>query len=170
MPQDSSGSNQAGFDLQEKTQQTGEIFSKRYEAGSGFALNELIAGSYRVLEFIGEGGMGLVYRVEHIHMNKILALKVLKTEHLSENLWKRFRLEAQAISRLDHANIIKIYDMNQTPDGRPFYTMELLSGQSLADYLHEHQRLPVSQALPIFRQVCSALAYAHERGIIHRDI
>ncbi|MFA7339309.1 MAG: protein kinase [Candidatus Obscuribacterales bacterium] len=170
MPQDSSGSNQAGFDLQEKTQQTGEIFSKPYEASSGFALNELIAGSYRVLEFIGEGGMGLVYRVEHIHMDKILALKVLKTEHLSENLWKRFRLEAQAISRLDHANIIKIYDMNQTPDGRPFYTMELLSGQSLADYLHEHQRLSISQALPIFRQVCSALAYAHERGIIHRDI
>lgn len=170
MPQDSSGSNQAGFDLHEKTQQTGEVFSKSYEATSGFALNELIGGTYRVLEFIGEGGMGLVYRVEHVHMNKILALKVLKTEHLSENLWKRFRLEAQAISRLDHANIIRIYDMNQTPDGRPFYTMELLSGQSLADYLQEHQRLPVSQALPIFRQVCSALAYAHERGIIHRDI
>lgn len=170
MPQDSSGSNQAGFDLHEKTQQTGEIFSKAYEATSGFALNELIGGTYRVLEFIGEGGMGLVYKVEHVHMNKILALKVLKTEHLSENVWKRFRLEAQAISRLDHANIIRIYDMNQTPDGRPFYTMELLSGQSLADYLQEYQRLPISQALPVFRQVCSALAYAHERGIIHRDI
>lgn len=170
MPKDSSGSNQAGFDLHEKTQQTGEIFSKSYEATSGFALDELIGGTYRVLEFIGEGGMGLVYRVEHVHMNKILALKVLKTEHLSENLWKRFRLEAQAISRLDHANIIRIYDMNQTLDGRPFYTMELLSGQSLADYLQEHQRLAVSQALPIFRQVCSALAYAHECGIIHRDI
>jgi serine/threonine protein kinase len=170
MAQDPSGSNQSNFDLHEKTQQTGEIFSRPYEATSGFALNELIGGTYRVLEFIGEGGMGLVYRVEHIHMNKILALKVLKTEHLSENVWKRFRLEAQAISRLDHANIIKIYDMNQTPDGRPFYTMELLSGESLADYLQEHQRLPVSLALPIFRQVCSALAYAHEHGIIHRDI
>ncbi|MBP9092425.1 serine/threonine protein kinase [bacterium] len=170
MPQDSSGSNQAGFDLHEKTQQTGEIFGRPYEATSGFAQNELIGGTYRVLEFLGEGGMGLVYRVEHVHMNKILALKVLKTEHLSENLWKRFRLEAQAISRLEHANIIRIYDMNQTPDGRPFYTMELLSGQSLADYLQEHQRLAARQALPIFRQVCSALAYAHERGIIHRDI
>lgn len=170
MPQDSSGSNQSSFDLHEKTQQTGEIFSKSYEAASGFSVNELIGGSYRVLEFIGEGGMGLVYRVEHIHMNKILALKVLKTEHLSENVWKRFRLEAQAISRLEHANIIKIYDMNQTPDGRPFYTMELLSGQSLADCLQDHQRLSVSEALPIFRQVCAALAYAHDRGIIHRDI
>ena len=170
MPQDPSGEDRFGFDFHEKTQHTGEISSKPYEATSGFALNELIGGSYRVLEFIGEGGMGLVYKVEHIHMNKILALKVLKTEHLSENVWKRFRLEAQAISRLDHANIIKIYDMNQTPDGRPFYTMELLSGESLADYLQEHQRLSIDLALPIFRQVCSALAYAHERGIIHRDI
>lgn len=170
MPQDPSGEDRFGFDFYEKTQHTGEISSKPYEATSGFALNELIGGSYRVLEFIGEGGMGLVYKVEHIHMNKILALKVLKTEHLSENVWKRFRLEAQAISRLDHANIIKIYDMNQTPDGRPFYTMELLSGESLADYLQEHQRLSIDLALPIFRQVCSALAYAHERGIIHRDI
>ncbi|MDP3509375.1 MAG: protein kinase [Candidatus Melainabacteria bacterium] len=170
MAQDPSGEDRFGFDFHEKTQHTGEISSKPYEATSGFALNELIGGSYRVLEFIGEGGMGLVYKVEHIHMNKILALKVLKTEQLSENVWKRFRLEAQAISRLDHANIIKIYDMNQTPDGRPFYTMELLSGESLADYLQEHQRLPINLALPIFRQVCSALAYAHERGIIHRDI
>ncbi len=170
MPQDPSGEDRFGFDFHEKTQHTGEISSKPYEATSGFALNELIGGSYRVLEFIGEGGMGLVYKVEHIHMNKTLALKVLKTEHLSENVWKRFRLEAQAISRLDHANIIKIYDMNQTPDGRPFYTMELLAGESLADYLQEYRRLPLDQALPVFRQVCSALAYAHERGIIHRDI
>jgi serine/threonine protein kinase len=139
MPQDPRGEDRFGFDYHEKTQHTGEISSKPYEATSGFSLNELIGSSYRVLEFIGEGGMGLVYKVEHIHMNKILALKVLKTELLSENVWKRFRLEAQAISRLDHANIIKIYDMNQTPDGRPFYTMELLAGDSLADYLQEHR-------------------------------
>jgi serine/threonine protein kinase len=170
MAQNPSSEDRFGFDFQEKTEHTGEISSKPYEATSGFALNELIGGSYRVLEFIGEGGMGLVYKVEHIHMNKILALKVLKTQHLSENVWKRFRLEAQAISRLDHANIIKIYDMNQTPDGRPFYTMELLAGESLADYLQEQRQLPLKHALPIFRQVCSALAYAHERGIIHRDI
>jgi len=171
MPQDTSG-DLFGFDSNERTQHTGDISSQPYDAigSSGFALNSVIGGTYRVLEFIGEGGMGLVYRVEHIMMNKILALKVLKTEHLTENVWRRFRLEAQAISRLDHANIIKIYDMNQTEDKRPFYTMELLSGQSLADYLQENQRLPASEALPIFRQVCSALAYAHERGIIHRDI
>ncbi len=176
MPQDRSDNRDNSFndgrdfDLFEKTRHTGELSSVVHEGGSGFALNSTIAGSYRVLDFIGEGGMGLVYKVEHIVMNKILALKVLKTEHLSENVWKRFQLEAQAISRLDHTNIIKIYDMNQTADGRPFYTMELLSGQSLADYLQNNQRLPVAKALPLFRQVCSALAYAHERGIIHRDI
>lgn len=170
MPQDTSGENLFGFDSNERTQDTGEISSRPDDASRAFALNSVIAGTYRVLEFIGEGGMGLVYRVEHILMNKILALKVLKTEDFTETLWKRFRLEALAISRLDHANIIKIYDMNQTEDGRPFYIMDLLSGQSLADYLRQNQRMPASEALPIFRQVCSALAYAHERGIIHRDI
>ncbi len=123
-----------------------------------------------MLDFIGEGGMGLVYKVEHLLMHRILALKVLKTEQLSEAAWLRFRKEAQAIARLDHPNIVKIYDMNKTDDGRPFYTMDLLEGDSLADYLQQNHHLSWSNALPIFRQVCNGLAYAHDRGIIHRDI
>ncbi len=123
-----------------------------------------------MLDFIGEGGMGLVYKVEHLIMHRILALKVLKTEQLSESAWLRFRKEAQAIARLDHPNIVKIYDMNKTDDGRPFYTMDLLEGDSLADYLQQNHHLSWSNALPIFRQVCNGLAYANDRGIIHRDI
>ncbi len=135
-----------------------------------FKTGSFIVGTYRVLDFIGEGAMGLVYKVEHNLLNKILAFKVLKTEHLSESAWKRFHIEAQAIARLDHPNIVKIYDMSQTEDGTPFFTMDLLVGQSLDDYLQDYGRLTVEEALPIFRQICSGLAYANDHGIIHRDI
>lgn len=135
-----------------------------------FKTGSLIAGTYRVLDFIGEGAMGLVYKVEHTLLNKVLAFKVLKTEHLSESVWKRFHIEAQAIARLAHPNIVKIYDMSQTEDGTPFFTMDFLVGQSLDDYLQEYGRLTVEEALPIFRQICSGLAYANDHGIIHRDI
>ncbi len=138
--------------------------SEKFKTGS------LIAGTYRVLDFIGEGAMGYVYKVEHTLLNKTLAFKVLKTEYLSEAIWKRFRLEGQAIDRLDHVNIVKIYDMSQTEDGLPFFTMDLLVGQSLDDYLQDYGRISVEDALPIFRQVCAGLAYANDHGIIHRDI
>jgi serine/threonine protein kinase len=133
-------------------------------------VGSFIGGTYRVLDFIGQGGMGFVYKVEHLMMAKVLALKVLRSEQVSEEVWKRFRIEAQAIARLDHANVVRIYDMSQTETGLPYYTMDLLVGESLADYLDEYYRLPVKEALPIFRQVCAGLAYAHDRGIIHRDI
>ncbi|CAN5461488.1 hypothetical protein BH11CYA1_BH11CYA1_00690 [soil metagenome] len=135
-----------------------------------FETDSSIAGTYKVLGFIGEGAMGLVYKVEHSLLNKILALKVLKTEHLTEVVWQRFRLEALAIARLDHPNIVKIYDMSQTAEGLPFYTMDLLVGQSLADYIQDYGPVPVEDALPLFRQVCAALAYANDHGILHRDI
>jgi serine/threonine-protein kinase len=133
-------------------------------------VGSFIGGTYRVLDFLGQGGMGFVYKVEHLMMAKVLALKVLRSEQVSEEAWKRFRIEAQAIARLDHANVVRIYDMSQTEAGLPYYTMDLLVGESLADYLDEYYRLPVKEALPIFRQVCAGLAYAHDRGIIHRDI
>jgi serine/threonine-protein kinase len=103
-----------------------------------------------VLDFIGQGGMGFVYKVEHLMMAKVLALKVLRSEQVSEDVWKRFRIEAQAIARLDHANVVRIYDMSQTEAGLPFYTMDLLVGESLADYLDEYYRLRG----PIFGPVC----------------
>jgi serine/threonine protein kinase len=133
-------------------------------------VDTIIDGTYRVLDFLGEGGMGGVYKVEHSQLNKILALKILKTNQLSEAVWQRFRNEAKAIARLEHRNIVKIYDMNQTDSGRPYYTMDFLIGESLAEHLNGNKSLSLSQALHIFRQVCSGLAYAHSRGIIHRDI
>ncbi len=129
-----------------------------------------IGGTYRVLDFVGQGGMGYVYKVEHLMMSRVMALKVLRAEQVSDSVWQRFRNEALAIARLDHPNIVKIYDMSQTAEGLPYYTMDLLVGQSLDDYLLDNDQLPIDLALPIFRQVCAGLAYAHDRGIVHRDI
>jgi len=129
-----------------------------------------IGGTYRVLDFVGQGGMGYVYKVEHLMMARVMALKLLRPEQVSESVWQRFRNEALAIARLEHSNIVKIYDMSQTAEGLPYYTMDLLVGQSLDDYLIDNDQLPVELALPIFRQVCAGLAYAHDRGIVHRDI
>lgn len=136
---------------------------------AGPFLTRQMVGSYRILGFLGRGGMGFVYRVEHTVMQKEMALKVLSQSGTTSQ-WRRFQTEAQAIARLDHPNIVKIYDMGQSEDGQPYYTMDLLLGQSLADYIISRGRLPLEEALPIFRQVASGLAYAHDHGIIHRDI
>jgi len=138
--------------------------------GGSLAVGSVIDGTYTILSFVGQGGMGFVYKVEHLMMTKVMALKILRSEQISESVWKRFRTEAQAIARLDHPNVVRIYDMSQTKDGMPFYTMDFLVGKSLAEYLDQNDLLPVADSLPIFRQVCSGLAYAHDRGIVHRDI
>lgn len=152
---------------------SGQPINERFANGQGngrYAPGDVLGGTYKIIDFLGQGGMGFVYRVEHLLMAKELALKVLRTEQISETIWRRFQTEAQAIARLDHANVVKIYDMGQSQDGVPYYTMDLLLGESLADYLDREDVLTVEQALPIFRQVCAGLAYAHDRGIIHRDI
>jgi serine/threonine protein kinase len=153
---------------------SGQAISERFASGQlgngRYAPGDVLGGTYKIIDFLGQGGMGFVYRVEHLLMAKELALKVLRTEQISAVIWRRFQTEAQAIARLDHANVVKIYDMGQSQDGIPYYTMDLLLGESLADYLDREDVLTVEQALPIFRQVCAGLAYAHDRGIIHRDI
>ncbi len=153
---------------------SGQAISERFASGQlgngRYAPGDVLGGTYKIIDFLGQGGMGFVYRVEHLLMAKELALKVLRTEQISAVIWRRFQTEAQAIARLDHANVVKIYDMGQSQDGVPYYTMDLLLGESLADYLDREDVLTVEQALPIFRQVCAGLAYAHDRGIIHRDI
>ncbi len=135
-----------------------------------FEIGSVIAETYKILEFIGQGGMGQVFKVEHIVLAKIQAMKILRQEQVSPEVSQRFRTEAQAIARVDHPNIIKIFDMSQTASGLPFYTMEFLSGESLAERLDDVELIPVPEALLIFEQVCNGLGYAHDRGIIHRDI
>ena len=125
---------------------------------------------YRVLARLGVGGMGLVYKVEHIHLAKIAAMKVLHPDMARDaEAVRRFRIEAQAVSRLDHPNIVQTFDFGQTDDAL-YLVMEYLKGEDLAAIVKREGTLPFDRAARLFVQVCSALTEAHEAGVIHRDL
>ena len=134
-----------------------------------FKPGTVISGHYRVKSVLGRGGMGVVYRVEHMTMLKDFALKALAPDQINAANWQRFLLEGKAIARLEHRNIVKIYDM-AIHDDRPFYVMDLLSGPSLAEYIMRNGALDSETMLFVFKQICSGLGFAHQNGIIHRDI
>src|SRR5438270_8986550 len=134
----------------------------------------MIADRYRVLGPLGRGGMGTVYRVEHVMLKKELALKFLHPElgRLDE-VARRFEREAEAAAKLDHPNIIQVTDFGRTADGMLFLVMELLQGRSLTDVIRPEGvgvPLPVERALHITRQILRALEHAHSVGIVHRDL
>jgi serine/threonine-protein kinase len=133
-------------------------------------IGRIIDERYRVLAKIGQGGMGLVYRVEHLRMGKIAAMKVLHSElALDRDLVKRFRREAEAVSRLTHPNSVQTFDFGQVGDAM-YLVMEYLRGESLAAILRRDGPITFPRAAGIVIQVCCALAEAHELGIIHRDL
>ena len=112
----------------------------RVEEGDGQAPADLPAGTlidnkYQVLGLLGLGGMGAVYRVKHLALDKVVALKTFISKNFSMEAWQRFEREAKAIARLDHANIIKVLDFGIAENNLPYYTMELVQGESLADRL-----------------------------------
>ncbi len=128
-----------------------------------------IFGNYRIVDEVSRGAMGIVYRAEQMNLNRIVALKLLMAgERASQDQIERFYRETQAVAKLRHPNIIPIYDMGIVGD-RHYFTMEYVEGKSLEEVLAKG---PVSQeqALDIVVQVGRALAHAHERGIIHRDV
>ncbi|RLB64425.1 MAG: hypothetical protein DRI90_04605 [Deltaproteobacteria bacterium] len=128
------------------------------------------ATSYEIVELIGEGGMGTVYRGRHRRLKRGVAIKVLKA-HLGGELKDRFRLEAQASASLQHDHIVDVTDCGSLPDTSPYLVMELLSGVALPEHLEQSGgHLSVKQACEIAGQILGALGYAHEKGIVHRDI
>ena len=129
-----------------------------------------IGTRYRLLEVIGEGGMGTVWMAEQREpMRRMVALKLIKPGMASKAVLTRFGAERQALALMDHPNIAKVLDGGTTEDGRPYFVMELVTGIPLTQYCDE-RRLPVAARLDLFVQVCQAVQHAHQKGIIHRDI
>jgi serine/threonine protein kinase len=129
-----------------------------------------LLGDYEIISLLGVGGMGFVYKARHRVLNKIYALKTLNYEKVNEIAWRRLQLEAQAIARMNHPNIIAIHNLGLHDGVLPFYVMDLLEGENLADVLTRAGALSLEDALPVFVGVASGLGYAHKKGIIHRDI
>jgi serine/threonine-protein kinase len=138
---------------------------------SGSWAGALIDGRYRLTEKLGEGGMGTVYRVEHVRMGKILALKLLRPDiAVDKKIKQRFQQEARLVSKLSNPNTIQVFDFGELEDGSLYIAMEYLSGRDLAWTLRTHGPVPERRAISIICQVLASLAEAHEHKIIHRDI
>jgi serine/threonine-protein kinase len=134
-------------------------------------LGAVIDERYRIVRRIGEGGMGIVYEVEHVVIEKRLALKVLRDDYSSRpEVVARFRQEAKSASRIGNEHIVDISDFGETPNGASYFVMELLDGEDLANVLAREGTLPLSRAADILTQCARALAAAHAKGIVHRDM
>jgi serine/threonine protein kinase len=137
---------------------------------------ELVSGSeidgrYRIVELIGEGGMGKVYLAEHVEIGKRVALKVLHPSYSRmPDLVERFRREARAASKIGHPNIVDVTDSGTTADGSVYFVMEYLEGVELGSVIEREGALDVYRGLKIAGQICRALSAAHAVGIIHRDL
>jgi serine/threonine-protein kinase len=133
-------------------------------------LGTIVDGRYRVIHKIGAGGMSSVYRVEHLAIAKVAAMKVLHREIANEpDALKRFRREAEAISRLGHPNTVQVFDFGQTGTST-YLIMEYVRGEDLGTILRRDGHITFARAAPIVLQICGSLGEAHDLGIVHRDV
>src|SRR5688500_18367914 len=134
-------------------------------------IGRLIADRYRVVALVGSGGMGEVYRAEHVGLKRPTALKFMRPALGQDaDALARFRREAEQASRISHPNVAAIYDFGDTGDGHVFLAMEFIEGESLADRIAREGRLPPADAAQIVLGAAAGLAAAHRRGILHRDL
>jgi len=132
--------------------------------------DKLRAGRYKILQRIGEGGMGAVYMAEQTEpVTRKVALKIIKLGMDTKQVVARFEAERQALAMMDHPNIAKVLDAGSTETGRPFFVMELVRGVPITAYCDKN-KLTTKQRLELFIPVCQAIQHAHQKGIIHRDI
>ena len=128
-------------------------------------------GQYRLLERLGAGGMGEVYKAEHVLLKRPCAIKLIKPgSETDSTALARFEREVRATAELSHWNTVEIYDYGHTDDGTFYYVMELLHGLSLDELVNRHGPLPPARAVHLLRQTCRALGEAHASGLVHRDI
>jgi tetratricopeptide (TPR) repeat protein len=129
-----------------------------------------VIGPCKLIEQIGEGGMGVVYVAEqHQPVRRKVALKIIRPGMDSKQVIARFEAERQALAIMDHPNIARVFDGGTTPSGRPYFVMELVRGVPITEYCDE-QKLTIRERLELFVLVCRAVQHAHQKGIIHRDL
>ncbi|HEY6338144.1 MAG TPA: protein kinase [Candidatus Sulfotelmatobacter sp.] len=127
-------------------------------------------GKYDVVDVIGKGGMGIVYRAKDPFLDRMVAIKIMTISYAdSPDLLERFYREAKATAHLQHPNIVTVYELGEQ-DGSPYLVMQFLEGVSLESALHASQKLTLLQKIDVIIETCHGLAYAHQRGIVHRDI
>ena len=133
-------------------------------------IGQLLDNRYEIIEKIGEGGMSVVYKALCHRLNRYVAVKVLKDElALDEDFLRRFHTESQAVAMLSHPNIVTVYDVSRSSDTE-YIVMELIEGITLKQYMQRRGALTWKEVLHFSTQISKALAHAHSRGIIHRDI
>jgi eukaryotic-like serine/threonine-protein kinase len=141
-----------------------------YVGGSVERIGAVIAGRYKLLEQIGEGGMGSVWVAEQLHpVRRKVALKLVKAGMDSKAVLARFEAERQALALMDHPNIARVLDGGVTEQGRPFFVMDYVKGVPITEFC-DSARLSVTERLRLFAQTCSAVQHAHQKGVIHRDL
>jgi serine/threonine protein kinase len=127
-------------------------------------------GRYEILDKLGEGAMGVVYRAQDAALGRVVALKMLSAElGGEEELHQRFQREAEAIGRLSHPHIVTVYDMGDA-EGQLYMAMELLEGHDLRKLVEQGRGIPLADRVRVLAQICDGLAYAHSRGVVHRDV
>jgi tetratricopeptide (TPR) repeat protein len=145
----------------------GNVLSSSIQ-GFPIALEQI--GPYRLIEILGEGGMGVVYRAEQTApIRREVALKLIRFGMDSGRIVSRFESERQTLAMMEHPNIARVFDAGTTPDGRPYFVMELVRGEPVTDFC-ARERTPLLDRLRLFLQICDGVRHAHQKGVIHRDI
>ena len=161
------------LDLIAAHEATDSLLVKSEPSSTVFTPDSMIGeriGPYKLLEKIGEGGMGSVYLAEQSQpVRRKVALKVVRAGMDSKQVVARFEAERQSLALMDHPNIAKVLDAGETDRGEPYFVMEWVKGIRITEYCDEN-RLPTKQRAQLMIQVCNAVQHAHQKGIIHRDL
>jgi serine/threonine-protein kinase len=147
-----------------------ELDSQVNLEGEGF-IGQTVAQKYRIDRFLGEGGMAQVYRATHLGIEKIVVIKIMFGNLPSmKNSLKRFEQECKLTAKLNHPNVVSVFDSGTLGGKRPYLVMEYIDGESLRDKMFREDKLSTKIALEILIQMCSGLSEAHSHGIVHRDL
>ncbi len=157
-------------DTQAETEIANVVTQIPSEGVAGLPMGSVLGERYEILELLGEGGMGRVYKARDIELDKVVALKTMRPElEANKIVFERFKQELLLARKVTHKNVIRIYDLGLL-GGTRFFTMEYIEGESLRDVIRSRGKIPYKEALPIAKQILAALGEAHSQGVIHRDL